>query len=177
MEAGSLTIFLCALFIFSAEGKVYKHLIVRSHFMLVFIDKSEIMTWRSRNYREEALNFRCLDKMYCLFLIMRVWFSSDTYLKIWKFIMVVNERVGIEVNTSTTTVRNPAVSNRLSCFRDARLDWESGGYWLSREPYELWNRYKQSNEKCMYVPYVVHRKHGKPAQKWKWFPRNKTLLV
>ena len=44
MEAGSLTIFLCALFIFSAEGKVYKHLIVRSHFMLVFIDKSEIMT-------------------------------------------------------------------------------------------------------------------------------------
>ena len=44
MEAGSLTIFLYALFIFSAEGKVYKHLIVRSHFMLVFIDKSEIMT-------------------------------------------------------------------------------------------------------------------------------------
>ena len=44
MEAGSLTIFLCALFIFSAEGKVYRHLIVSSHFMLVFINKSEIMT-------------------------------------------------------------------------------------------------------------------------------------
>ena len=50
--------------------------------------------------------------------------------------MVVNERVGIEVNMSTTTVRNPAVSNRLSCFRaivlscfgDVRLDRESGGY-------------------------------------------------
>ena len=42
--------------------------------------------------------------------------------------MVVNERVGIEVNTSTTTVRNPAVSNRFSCFRDVRLDRESGGY-------------------------------------------------
>ena len=33
-----------ALFIFSAEGKVFKHLIVRSHFILVFINKSEIMT-------------------------------------------------------------------------------------------------------------------------------------
>ena len=44
MEAGSLTIYLCALIIFSAEGKVYKHLIVRSYFMLVCIDKSEIVT-------------------------------------------------------------------------------------------------------------------------------------
>ena len=44
MEAGSLTIFLCALFVFSAEGKVYMHLIVRSHYMLVCVDKSEIMT-------------------------------------------------------------------------------------------------------------------------------------
>ena len=44
MEAVSLAIFLCAFFVFSAEGKVYKHLIVRSHYMLVSVDKSEIMT-------------------------------------------------------------------------------------------------------------------------------------
>ena len=31
MEAGSHTFFLCALFIFSVEGKVYKHLNVRSN--------------------------------------------------------------------------------------------------------------------------------------------------
>ena len=37
MEAGSHTIFLCALFIFSAEGKVYKHLIVRSHFAYAYM--------------------------------------------------------------------------------------------------------------------------------------------
>ena len=44
MKAGSLTIFLCALSVFSAEGKVYMHLIVKSHYMLVRVDKSEIMT-------------------------------------------------------------------------------------------------------------------------------------
>ena len=44
MEAGSLTIFLCALFVFSAKGKVYMHLIVGSHYMLVCVDKSEFMT-------------------------------------------------------------------------------------------------------------------------------------
>ena len=43
METGSLTIFLSALFVFYAEGKVYKHLIVRSRYMLVCVDKSEIM--------------------------------------------------------------------------------------------------------------------------------------
>ena len=39
--------------------------------------------------------------------------------------MVVNELVGIEVNMSTTTVekvRHPAISNRVSCVRDVRLD-------------------------------------------------------
>ena len=45
--------------------------------------------------------------------------------------MVVNECVGIEVNMSTTTVekvRHPAISNRVLCFRDVRLDRESDGY-------------------------------------------------
>ena len=38
MEAGSLTIFLCALFIFSAEGKVYKHFIhVRCQYVHAYI--------------------------------------------------------------------------------------------------------------------------------------------
>ena len=31
-------------FVFSTEGKVYMHPIVRSHYMLVCVDKSEIMT-------------------------------------------------------------------------------------------------------------------------------------
>ena len=44
METGSLTICLYALFVFSAEGKVYMHLIVRNHYMLVCVDKSEILT-------------------------------------------------------------------------------------------------------------------------------------
>ena len=39
---------------------------------------------------------------------------------------------------------------------------ESGGYQRSREPYELWDRYKKPNEQCMYVPNVenieIHRK-------------------
>ena len=43
MEGGSLTIFLCALFVFSAEGKVCKHIIVGSHYMLVCVDKGEFM--------------------------------------------------------------------------------------------------------------------------------------
>ena len=53
--------------------------------------------------------------------------------------MVVNERVGILkrsflnicIDISSTTlykVRNPAVSSRVSCFRDVRLDRESGDY-------------------------------------------------
>ena len=44
METGSLTICLYALFVFSAEGKVYMHLIVRNHYMLVCVDKSENLT-------------------------------------------------------------------------------------------------------------------------------------
>ena len=69
MEAGSHTIFLCALFIFSAEGKVYKHLIVRSHYVYAYMCwKTKTVTLPNKNYQEEAKNLCFSQKMCCIFL-------------------------------------------------------------------------------------------------------------
>ena len=65
MEAGSLTIFLYALFLFSAEGKVYKHLIVRNQYVYAYMCwKTKTVTLPNRNY-QGARNLYFSQKLCC----------------------------------------------------------------------------------------------------------------